>query len=352
MAKKNLLILFGGQSSEHEVSCMSAMNIMKHIDRDRYNVIPVGITVDGHWTFTENPMDLETGAWTKSSISAVLSPDATRRALYLIDPLRTREVKIDVVFPVLHGLYGEDGTVQGLLELSGIPFVGSNHLASAIAMDKSMTKTVVDTLNIRQAKSVTIFRNDLSDMEACISKVEEKIPYPVFVKPCCAGSSRGVGKAENQPELIEALKNAAKHDGKILVEETIVGRELECAVFGTDKKVVASGVGEIVASAEFYDYDAKYHSEESKTITEPDLPAGVKEEIQEKAKKIFRAIGCFSLSRVDFFLDKDGVVFNEINTIPGFTGISMYPMLFEAMGVSKEQLVQDLLDTALLRRDH
>lgn len=199
---------------------------------------------------------------------------------------------------------------------------------------------------------MTILRNELKDIESVVQRVEEKIPYPVFVKPCCAGSSCGVGKAENREKLINALRVAATYDGKILVEETIVGRELECAVFGTDKNVVASGVGEIVAAAEFYDYDAKYHSNDSKTITDPELPAGVKEEIQTKSKKIFQALGCFSLSRVDFFLDKDGVVFNEINTIPGFTGISMYPMLFEAMGVSKDQLIQDLLDTAMLRRDH
>lgn len=349
---KNLLVLFGGQSSEHAISCMSAANIIKQIDTDRYHVILVGITESGHWVYTENLHSLETGAWRESPVSAVLSPDATKKTLYVMDALRTQEIPIDVVFPVLHGLYGEDGTVQGILELAKIPYVGCGVLASAVAMDKVFTKVVVNDLGIRQAKYVAVHRSELADMDAAVAKVEEKLPYPVFVKPSCAGSSQGVGKARDREELKKALVFASRHDAKILVEETIVGRELECAVFGTSDRILTSGVGEVVAAAEFYDFDAKYNNNESKTDVSPDLPEEVVKEIQTSASRIFKAIGGFSLSRVDFFYDKDGVVFNEINTIPGFTAISMYPMLFEKMGISKQQLIQDLIDTAAYRREH
>jgi len=350
--KMNLLVLFGGQSSEHEVSCISVQNVVKSVDTERYAVTLVGITREGRWLYTDSLASVEDGSWRDSKVAAVLSPDAGVRGLYLLDGNNVRTVRVDAAFPVLHGLYGEDGTIQGIFSLAGIPYVGCGVLASAISMDKVFTKIVVDTLGIRQAKYVALRRNELEDMKDALDKVEAKIAYPVFVKPSCAGSSVGVTKAGDRDELEKALRIAAAEDSKILCEETIVGRELECAVMGTDKEVVASGIGEILAAAEFYDYDAKYNSSESRTVVDPELPAGVREEIRSDAKQIFRALDGFGLSRVDFFLDEKGVIFNEINTLPGFTGISMYPVLMENAGVPKKELVQKLIDTAFERKEH
>ncbi|MBP5410343.1 MAG: D-alanine--D-alanine ligase, partial [Lachnospiraceae bacterium] len=254
----------------------------------------------------------------------------------------------DVVFPVLHGLYGEDGTVQGLFTLAGIPYVGCGMLCSAVSMDKLYTKIVVDTLGIRQAKYVSVFGHELADMDACVARVEESLPYPVFVKPSNAGSSKGVNKAHNRTELVYALKEASYHDRKILVEETIVGREIECAVLGDGITVDASGVGEILAADEFYSYDAKYNNEDSRTVIGPELPDGKEDEFRECARSIFRALDGFGLARVDFFLEKgtDEVVFNEINTLPGFTSISMYPMLWGDRGLDKTTLITKLIELA------
>lgn len=352
MEQKNLLILFGGQSSEHEISCLSAVNVIRSVNRDKYRMILVGITKEGHWVLTDHAKEIEDGSWVMGNVSAVLSPDATKKCLYLIDKYRTEEVPIDVIFPVLHGLYGEDGTVQGIFELSGIPYVGCSVLPSALCMDKAYTKILVDSLGIRQAASVTVRRSELKMPEDVLRKVETTLPYPLFVKPSRAGSSKGVSKATNRDELRRALYVAAEEDSKVLVEECIQGRELECAVFGSTESAVGSGVGEIRSAAEFYDYDAKYNNADSVTDTEPSLPEGVEEEIRDKAIRIFRAAGCYGLSRVDFFLDEKGVVFNEINTMPGFTAISMYPMLFEKMGITKKQLTEDLIALAFLRREH
>lgn len=256
------------------------------------------------------------------------------------------------VFPVLHGMNGEDGTVQGLLELAAIPYVGCGVLASACSMDKFYTKIVVDSIGVRQAKFVGVRRHELTHMDEVVARVEAGVPYPVFVKPSKAGSSQGVSKAENREELIDALNLAAKHDSKILVEETIVGREIECGVLGMNEPK-ASGVGEVLSAEEFYSYDAKYNNEESRTVVDPELPEGKAEEIRKDAVAIFKALDCSGLSRVDFFLTKDTneVVFNEINTLPGFTAISMYPMLWEARGLSKKALVQKLIDLAMNRYD-
>ncbi len=352
MEQKNLLILFGGQSSEHEISCLSAENVIRSVNRDKYRMILVGITKEGHWVLTDHVKQIEDGSWVMGNVTAVLSPDATKKCLYLIDKYRTEEVPIDVIFPVLHGLYGEDGSIQGIFELSGIPYVGCGVLSSALCMDKIFTKLLVESLGIRQAAYVGVRRNELEDIEKALRKVETALPYPLFVKPSCAGSSKGVSKVRNRDQLKAALYKAAEEDAKVLVEECITGRELECAVFGSDRSVVTSGVGEIRSAAEFYDFDAKYHNSDSVTDVSPDLPEGVEEEIREKAERIFRAAGCYGLSRADFFLDEKGVVFNEINTMPGFTAISMYPMLFEKMGITKKQLTEDLIELSFFRREH
>ena len=349
MSKKNILVLFGGRSSEHEVSCVSAATVISNINTEKYEVYIVGITKEGRWLLVDSVEDMQEGRWTKSTKSAMLSPDTTEKALYVIENGNTSVVRIDVAFPVLHGLNGEDGTVQGLFELAGIPYVGCGVLASAVSMDKLYTKIIVDDLGIAQARYVGVRKEAIADT-AVYEEIEEKLGYPVFIKPSNAGSSRGVSKAENREELIAGLKEAANHDRKILVEEAIYGREVECAVLGNEN-VQASGIGEILAAAEFYDYEAKYHNAESKTVISPELPEGKEEEIRAAAVKIFKAVDGQGLSRVDFFLEHETnrVVFNEINTLPGFTSISMYPMLWGAKGLNKPELIQRLIDLAHVR---
>lgn len=351
MNKKTIAVLFGGQSSEHEVSCVSAVTIINAIDAAEYDIVKIGITKEGHWLFVPTVEAITSGTWVDSDTTAVISPDATRQEIICIGPEGTSTIPVDVVFPVLHGLYGEDGTVQGLLELAKIPYVGCGVIASAIGMDKLYAKIVVDTLGIAQASYVAVRKSELAQMQAAVAKVEAKLSYPVFVKPSNAGSSRGISKAHNREELEKALLEAANHDVKILVEETILGRELECAVLGS-KEVKASGVGEILAAAEFYDYDAKYHDAASKTVIGPELPEGKADEIRSAAVTIFEALDGYGLSRVDFFLEQDTnrVVFNEINTLPGFTGISMYPMLWKEQGLEIKPLVASLITMAYERR--
>lgn len=349
MSKQNLAVIFGGQSSEHEISCMSASNIIQCIDAQRYNIILVGITKEGHWVEAADLNAVQDGSWRQSKTSIVLSPDATRKGLYrMSEDEKVQFVHLDVIFPVLHGLYGEDGTVQGLFKLAGIPFVGCGLFASAAGMDKLYTKIIVDTLGIRQAKYVPVYKEELLKMDEVVARVESALEYPVFVKPSRAGSSKGVNKAANREQLKNALIEAADNDRKILVEETIIGREVECAVLG-NLDVKASGVGEILSADEFYDFDAKYYNSESKTLVDPPMPENMREQIREDAVKIFMALDGRGLSRVDFFLTESGVVFNEINTLPGFTAISMYPMLWEAQGIPKKELVQKLIDLAFER---
>lgn len=349
MSKQNLAVIFGGQSSEHEISCMSASNIIQCIDAQRYNIILVGITKEGHWVEAADLNAVQDGSWRQSKTSIVLSPDATRKGLYrMSEDEKVQFVHLDVIFPVLHGLYGEDGTVQGLFKLAGIPFVGCGLFASAAGMDKLYTKIIVDTLGIRQAKYVPVYKEELTKMDEVVARVESALEYPVFVKPSRAGSSKGVNKAANREQLKNALIEAADNDRKILVEETIIGREVECAVLG-NLDVKASGVGEILSADEFYDFDAKYYNSESKTLVDPPMPENMREQIREDAVKIFMALDGRGLSRVDFFLTESGVVFNEINTLPGFTAISMYPMLWEAQGIPKKELVQKLIDLAFER---
>jgi len=351
MSKMNLVALFGGQSSEHVVSCMSVQNVVANIDTEKYNVILVGITEDGHWVKVDSAEEIKNDTWRESKVSAALSPDAKEKCLLLMEDGKVEKVPVDVVFPVLHGLYGEDGTVQGLFELAQIPYVGCGVLASAVSMDKMTTKVIVNNLGIRQAAFVAVLKEEMSDMGAIIEKIENAFPYPVFVKPSNAGSSKGVSRADNREELIAGLEEAVKHDRRILVEEMIVGHEVECAVYGGGlEDVQASGVGEILAAADFYDFEAKSYNAESKTVIDPELPGNTAEIVREAAIKIFKGVDGYGLSRVDFFVEADGgVVFNEINTLPGFTAISMYPMLWEARGISKPQLVDALISHALKR---
>ena len=339
--KKRLAVIVGGRSSEHEVSLVSGASVIEGIDTEKYDVNIIVISKEGEWLLASDAEALKSGAWKESKVKAVISPDAKDKALLVFNENGSVEkLAIDVVFPVLHGLYGEDGTIQGLFELAGIPYVGCGVIASAVGMDKWYTKQVVDTTGIRQARFVPVYRDELKEMDKVIDKIEKAYPYPYFVKPSNAGSSKGVSKAADREGLKKALLLAAEHDRKILVEETIVGRELECAVLG-GFDVKASGVGEILAAAEFYDFDAKYNNAESKTVLSPELPEGKTGEIREAAVKIFKALDGYGLSRVDFFLENatNEIVFNEINTLPGFTAISMYPMLWKEQGIDKKALV-------------
>ena len=352
MSKKTVAVVFGGCSSEHEVSCVSATNVISNINEQEYDVIIIGITKEGRWLFVEKKEDIVSGVWKESTCTAIFSPDRSQKSVLFLQNGNVTMKKVDVVFPVMHGLFGEDGTIQGLLELANIPYVGCGVLASAVSMDKLYTKIIVDTLGIRQANYVSLVDKEIALTEEKIQEIEEKLGYPVFIKPSNAGSSQGVSKAHNREELVQGVKEAANHDRKILVEEAIVGRELECAVLG-GKEVKASGIGEILAAAEFYDYEAKYHNAESKTVISPKLPEGKAQEIANAAVRIFKAVDGFGLSRVDFFLEEgtNEVIFNEINTLPGFTAISMYPMLWEARGISKPVLVSKLLDLAMQRKN-
>ena len=358
MAKLRVAVIFGGKSNEHDISLVSAAHVIRSIPKDKYSVVCIGITKKGHWLrFMGEPEDISNKSWEThpDNVPCVLSPDPVDKGFIIIgDDGDVSRLKVDCVFPVLHGKNGEDGTIQGLLEMASIPYVGCGHLASAITMDKFFTKVIADSVNVAQASYVPVRSFELEDVEKVVEKIESAKEYPVFVKPSNAGSSVGITKAHNREELIEGLKLAAKHDTKILVEETINGREIECAVYGYGGNAFASGVGEIVAAAEFYDYDAKYNNAASKTVLDPDIPADKLEEIREAAVKIYRACDCFGMSRVDFFLEKDTnrVVFNEINTIPGHTSISMYPMLMERAGHPMSEYVNNLLEMAYERHNY
>ena len=352
MKKLSVCILFGGVSPEHEVSLRSAESLLNNIDQEKYNIFPVGITKDGDWILYggRDYSLLPSGAWKSfpGNRRAAISPVRGQGLLSFEGDCVVRE-RIDVVFPVLHGENGEDGAMQGLLKLAGIPYVGPHVAASAVAMDKTLTKLVADQARVTQAAWQLVRSAELgSRMEAVLSSLEEKFAYPMFVKPAGTGSSVGVSKAVDRDALRKALSDAAEFDEKILVEEFIRGREIEVAVMGNDNPV-ASVCGEIDSGADFYDYDAKYVTDTSVAYIPARISEDVAEQVREAAVKVYKAIGCQGLSRVDFFVtyEDDRVVFNEINTLPGFTSISMYPKLFAASGIPYSQLIDQLLQLAL-----
>ena len=349
MNKKTVAVVFGGCSSEHDISCISVQTVVKAMDPEKYDVILIGITKDGRWLLAESVESIADGSWRDSKVSAIILPDRGIHGVMVTDASgRSTCIRVDTAFPVLHGLYGEDGTIQGLFELADIPYVGCGVIASAASMDKFYTKIVAALTGVRQAEYTPIFGEKVkNDIEYALDKVESQRTYPVFVKPSRAGSSVGVSKACNREELRQALILAAKHDRKILVEEMIKGREIECAVLGTTRHAQASGLGEILAADVFYSYDAKYSNADSKTVVGPELPEGVTEKVRDYAVKIFRVLDGFGLARVDFFVCDDGeIVFNEINTLPGFTSISMYPMLWNHEGLSNEEIIDRLIAMA------
>ena len=351
MSKLSVCVLFGGVSPEHEISLRSAESVLNNIDKSKYNVYPVGITKEGDWilyTGTDYSL-LPTGQWQTwpTNRRAAISPVRDQGLLSFEGDCVVRE-RIDVVFPVLHGENGEDGTVQGLLELAGIPYVGCRVASSAVAMDKTLTKLVADQAQVRQAAWQLVCAEELShQLDAVLDRLESRFQYPMFVKPAGTGSSVGVTKARSRQELSGALSFAAKYDRKILVEEFIDGQEIEVAVMGNDSPV-ASICGEIDSGSAFYDYEAKYITDTSVPYIPARIPEEVAEQVREAAVRIYRAIGCRGLSRVDFFVTRQDhtVVFNEINTMPGFTSISMYPKLFDASGIPYSELIDSLINLA------
>ena len=352
MDKLNVCVLFGGVSPEHQVSLRSAEWVLNKLNTEKYRIYPVGITRQGHWILfggTDYSM-LPTEEWLNhpENSHAVISPECDKGLLCFNEHV-VETVHIDVVFPVLHGENGEDGSIQGLLQLAGIPYVGSHVSASAVAMDKTLTKLVIDKAGIPQAAWILVRNSELAQsIDTVLDTIEARFLYPVFVKPAGTGSSVGVSKAHNRDGLRDALLNAGRYDEKILVEEFIDGAEIEVAVMG-NQVAIASVCGEIDAGAEFYDYETKYTTDTSVAY----IPARVSEEtaqkVREYAVKVYKAVGCTGLSRVDFFVtfSDEHIVFNEINTLPGFTSISMYPKLFEASGIPCEQLIDKLLEYAM-----
>ena len=353
LKKLNVCVLFGGISPEHEVSLRSAESVLKNLDAEKYHIFPVGITKTGDWLLfggSDYSM-LPDGRWEtyEANRRAVLSPIRGQGLLSFEGSGVVRE-RIDVVFPVLHGENGEDGAMQGLLQIAGLPFVGPGVGASAASMDKCMTKLVADSILVRQAAWRRVNKAEFEkDPEAAADAVEAKFAYPVFVKPAGTGSSVGVSKAGSRAALLAALEAALSYDDKVLVEEFIDGQEVEVGVLGNGTPV-ASICGEIDSGAEFYDYDAKYISDCSTLYIPARIPEDASERVRETAVRIYRALGCRGLSRVDFFVKADGeVVFNEINTIPGFTSISMYPKLFAASGIAYGALLDRLIELAMER---
>ena len=351
MDKLTVCILFGGISPEHEVSLRSAESVLNNIDKEKYHVLPVGITKAGQWIYfggTDYAM-LPAGTWAAApdSCPAAISP-VRGQGLLRFDGNTVTATPVDVVFPVLHGENGEDGAMQGLLQMAGIPYVGPHVSASAVAMDKTLTKLVIDKEGIPQAAWQLVRVSELEEkMDTIVAALEARFRYPMFVKPAGTGSSVGVSKAGSREKLKAALTAAGKYDSKILVEEFIKGKEIEIAVLGNGDPI-ASVCGEIDSGAEFYDYDAKYITDTSTAYIPARIPEDLQARIREAAVRVFKAVGCQGLSRVDFFATEDGkLVFNEINTIPGFTSISMYPKLLAASGIPYSRLIDELVQLAL-----
>jgi D-alanine-D-alanine ligase len=387
MEKLRVGILFGGRSGEHEVSLLSAASVLNAIDKEKYDVVPIGITKDGRWLTAEHaenlltgklvlePRNLRAGDPETTSPAAVLAhgesvvvpPEPVHRRSGLV-PFQTdaaqmrrasdRAINVDVIFPVLHGTFGEDGTIQGLLELADIPYVGAGVLGSAAGMDKDIMKSLFIAAGIPIVKHVTILRAAWEKDPKKVQKLmESKLTYPVFVKPANLGSSVGISKAHNRKELGPAIEEAAKFDRKIVIEQGVGGkkekaREIECSVLGNDEPE-ASVPGEIVPGTEFYDYTAKYVDEGSQLIIPAKLTKAETKRVQELAVAAFQAVDCSGLARVDFLMDPKTrkIYLNEINTMPGFTAISMYPKLWGASGLAYADLIDRLIQLGIERHE-
>lgn len=349
--KKTLALIFGGRSGEHEISIISARSVAAAINLKQYNLLPIYITRDGKWlneTASRSVLEENYEALIKNSEAL---KKEKKRVSRLKGEFKFDFSKIDVVFPILHGTFGEDGTVQGLLEMMNVPYVGNGVLASALTMDKAAAKATFKEAGLNVVSYVVAFRDELtSNLNAVVKRCEKALTYPMFVKPANLGSSVGISKAKNRAEILDALKVAACYDVKILVEQGLSVRELEIAAIG-NRDVQVSVVGEIVPCNEFYDYEAKYIKGDSKLFIPARLPKRIAGEVQKQAVAAFRAASCEGMARIDFFLEKETntLFINEVNTIPGFTSISMYPKMFLAAGISYPELVSRLINLAFER---
>ena len=350
---KKVLVIFGGASSEHDVSVVSANSVIKNIPDDKYETVMLGITKDGQWfKYTGDPELLINDIWaedTDNCTPAMISPNRKDHSILVFTKNGVEKEYIDVVFPVLHGKNGEDGTIQGYLQLAGIPYVGCDCVSSGICMDKELTNIMTDAAGFPQAKWLGVKRYEYKiNSDEILKQAEEKLGYPIFVKPANAGSSVGISKATDLDSLKKAVETAFEHDEKLVFEEGIDGHEVECAVMGNDGELFASIPGEIVPCNDFYDYEAKYIAGTSKLNIPAEIGEEKLEEVREAAKKVYGFLGCSGLARVDFFVRKsDGLVMlNEPNTIPGFTSISMYSKMMEKSGIPYSELIDKLLTLA------
>lgn len=388
--KKKLRIgmIFGGRSGEHEVSLVSAASIMQALDKLKYKIVPIGITKEGRWIAVADSLELLKSGRIPRALKAVLPADPTEKRLLKTNKQQTNSEKLDVIFPVLHGPYGEDGTIQGLLEMANIPYVGAGVLGSAVGMDKVVQKQLFEQAKLPVVKYVWFLKKEWDQNQKSIPnqvrdknqkhklkiqkqnvlrRIEKRLSYPCFVKPANLGSSVGISKAHNRQELIKAINEAVQYDRKILIEQGIEKtREIEVSVLGNDDLKV-SLPGEIIASNEFYDYDAKYVDGKSKAIIPAKLPQQIIKKIQEIAKKAFGVTNCSGMARVDFLVQDPGrphtfkvmgrdkkikkwqIFLSELNTIPGFTSISMYPKLWQASGLPYSKLIDKLIELAIER---
>ncbi len=347
MGKKRLGVIFGGTSTEHEVSIVSGTSVIKNLNKEKYEIYPIYIDKAGEW------FEFEPDNKTYKVGDEIVG---TKKIENIWNYLKT----MDILFPVLHGLQGEDGTIQGMFELLKIPYVGTRVLGSSVCMDKVYSKIIFEKAKLNQAKYIYIrrfedkyiyinedFSEEVLDIQETVNKIMEKIDFPMFVKPSNSGSSVGISKAKNKDELINSIIEASKFDKKILIEENINGREIECAVLGNEE-VKASVLGEILPAEAFYSFSAKYQNSDSKTVEAPDLPEELTKKVRELAVKAYKAADCQGLSRVDFFVnDKENKIYiNEINTLPGFTEISMCPKLWEKSGLTYTELLDKLIELA------
>lgn len=354
-------VIFGGRSGEHEISLLSARAILSALDPERYAVTQIGITHQGDWITGEDLIEKMSSQRIKPGEAGIrpvtILPDPTRRGLYCLPgseggELFEKFVDLEVVFPVLHGSHGEDGTIQGLFEMVGIAYVGAGVLGSALGMDKGVFRDVMRAVGIPQVETVVVLRKDVENrLEDVVNRAESIAPYPLFTKPANLGSSVGITKCRNRSDLVEGLMEAARYDRRILIERGINAREIEVSVLGNDEPV-ASVPGEVIPSADFYSYEAKYLDDRSQLIIPAPLPTETSQKVQELAVRAYRAVDCSGMARVDFLLDREtgDLYLNEINTIPGFTKISMYPKLWEASGLSFPELVDRLIELSLERR--
>ena len=358
--KQRIGLIFGGRSGEHDVSLASATSVMANLDKDTYEVVPIGITKEGGWLLGTEParlmateQDVSETSGTETTTAVTLTGDPRLRRLI---PLQDGEElqdngALDVIFPVLHGTYGEDGTLQGLLEMANVPYVGCGVLGAALGMDKEKMKIVFQAIGLPGVDYLVYRCNEWErSPETIMDAIEQRLVYPCFVKPVNLGSSVGINKAHDRVELEHAINVAAEYDRKIIIEQGINCRELECAVLGNDEPIV-SVVGEVIASNEFYDYNAKYLDDKSQVIIPAEIAQATAEEVRRQAVKAFLALDLSGLARVDFFLENETgrVYINEVNTLPGFTQISMYPKLWEASGLPYPQLLDRLIELAIER---